>query len=326
MGVPHWTGIVDTVLDRTVVPGYTRIGPRLRRHWWPADPEPGSLEGEHVVVTGASGGLGAATAEGLAQLGAHVHLVGRNRDRLEASADDIRATRPEGHLVCEVCDVSDLDAVRAYAAGLLSQVDAIHSVVHNAGVMPPRRTESAQGHELALATHLLGPLLLTELLRPALRAAAGAGRVIWVSSGGMYAHPFTDDVAADLEYTAEEYDGTTAYARTKRMQVIVAEQLATRYAADGIAVHSMHPGWARTPGVTESLPRFARVMRPLLRSAAEGADTIVWLAASPIATETSGEFWCDRRPRPTAFLPWQRETSTDRAELWDFCYAAISAG
>ena len=112
--------------------------------------------------------------------------------------------------------------------------------------------------------------------------------MVWVSSGGMYAHPFTDDVAADLEYTAEEYDGTTAYARTKRMQVIVAEQLATRYAADGIAVHSMHPGWARTPGVTESLPRFARVMRPLLRSAAEGADTIVWLAASPIATETSG--------------------------------------
>ena len=267
MSVPHWTGIVDTVLDRTVVPGYTRIGPRLRRHWWPADPEPGSLEGEHVVVTGASGGLGAATAEGLAQLGATVHLVGRNRDRLEASADDIRATRPEGHLVCEVCDVSDLDAVRGYAAGLLSHVDAIHSVVHNAGVMPPRRTESAQGHELALATHLLGPLLLTELLRPALRAAAGAGRVIWVSSGGMYAHPFTDDVAADLEYTAEEYDGTTAYARTKRMQVIVAEQLATRYTADGIAVHSMHPGWARTPGVTESLPRFARVMRPLLRSA-----------------------------------------------------------
>lgn len=324
MTVPHWSRLVDSALDRAVVPGYSRIGPRLRRHWWPADPEPGSLDGEHVVVTGASGGLGAATAEGLASLGATVHLVGRNPDRLERAAAAILAGQADAQLITQVCDVSNLDAVRDYADNLRSQVDALHSVVHNAGVMPPRRTESAQGHELALATHVLGPLLLTELLRPALRAAAGSGRVVWVSSGGMYAHPFTADVAADLEYTAEAYNGTTAYGRTKRMQVIMAEQLATRYATDGVAVHSMHPGWAETPGVTESLPRFARLMGPLLRSAEEGADTIVWLAASPLATETTGGFWSDRRKRPTAFLPWQREASTDRAVLWDYCWSAIS--
>jgi len=211
MTVPHWSRLVDTALDRAVVPGYSRVGPRLRRHWWPADPEPGSLDGEHVVVTGASGGLGAATAEGLASLGATVHLVGRNPDRLERAAAAILAGQTDAQLVTQVCDVSNLDAVRDYADNLRSQVDAVHSVVHNAGVMPPRRTESAQGHELALATHVLGPLLLTELLRPALRAAAGSGRVVWVSSGGMYAHPFTADVAADLEYTAEAYNGTTAY-------------------------------------------------------------------------------------------------------------------
>lgn len=323
MAVLRWSRALDTVLDRAIVPGYSRIGPRLRQHWWPPDPEPDALVGEHVVVTGASSGLGTAAALGLARLGATVHLVGRSRDRLDQAAASIRRAVPHADLEVDVCDVSDLDAVRAYAADVSQRVDALHSLVHDAGVMPPQRTTSAQGHELALATHVLGPLLLTLLLRPTLRAAAGSGRVVWVSSGGMYAHPFTHDIATDLEYTAEEYDGTTAYARTKRMQVIVAEELATRFASDGVVVHSMHPGWASTPGVTESLPRFATLMRPLLRTPQQGADTIVWLAASPLATETTGEFWCDRRARPTAFLPWQREAVADRALLWDRCIAAV---
>ncbi len=272
--------MADTVLDRTVVPGYSRIGPRLRRRWWPADPAPRSLDGRHVIVTGASSGLGTAAARGIAELGATVHLVGRTLERLEQAAEDIRAGQPDADLVCDVCDVSDLGAVRAYAADLVERVDTLHALVHDAGVMPPERTESPQGHELALATHVLGPLLLSELLRKALRAD-GDARVIWVSSGGMYTQPFTHEVATDLEYTAEDYSGATAYARTKRMQVIVAEQLAARLEADGICVHSMHPGWADTPGVTDSLPSFAKVMRPLLRSPAEGADTIVWLTASP---------------------------------------------
>jgi NAD(P)-dependent dehydrogenase (short-subunit alcohol dehydrogenase family) len=139
----------------------------------------------------------------------------------------------------------------------------------------------------------------------------------------MYTQPFTHDVARDLEYLSEDYSATTAYARTKRMQVIVSEQLATRFDVDGITVHCMHPGWAATPGVTDSLPRFSAVMKPLLRSPAEGADTVVWLAASPEAVESTGEFWCDRRPRPTAYLPWQRETPSDRALLWDSCVDAI---
>lgn len=322
MDAPRWTRVADTVLDRTIVPGYSRIGPRLRRRWWPADPAPGSLQGKRVVVTGASSGLGTAAVSGLAELGAIVHLVGRAAERLEQAADGVRAQWPDADLVVDVCDVSDLAAVRAYAEDLAGRTDSLRALVHDAGVLPPERTESAQGHELAFATHVLGPLLLSELLRPRLRAD-GDARVVWVSSGGMYAQPFSHDVADDLEYLAEDYQGTTAYARTKRMQVIVAELLATRFAAEGIAVHSMHPGWADTPGVAESLPRFATVMKPLLRSPAEGADTIVWLAASPLATESTGEFWCDRLPRPTSYLPWQREDPTDRILFWERCLEAV---
>lgn len=318
--------VVDTTLDRTVVPGYSRLGPLLRRHWWPADPVDGSLVGKRVIVTGASAGLGMSATVGLTRLGATVHMVGRSEKRMREAAAKILDAHPDSSLVVEECDVSDLDAARAYAADLTGRLGSLHAVVHNAGVLPPQRTESAQGHELTLATHVLGPLLMTALLRDLL-AADGDARVVWVSSGGMYVQPFTHEIATDLEYERGEYSGTAAYARTKRMQVIVAEQLARLLSPplvrDRVTVHSMHPGWADTPGITASLPRFSAAIGPLLRSAAEGADTIVWLAAAPEAVETSGRFWCDRRPRPTSYLPWQREDPTDRILLWERCLEAV---
>lgn len=308
---------LDTVLDKTLLLGYSSIGPTLRRRWWPADPAPQSLAGRHVVVTGGSSGLGRAAATGIARLGATVHLVGRNADRLRDAADLIRRDVPDADLLEEVCDVSDLDSVRAYAADLGQRVTALHAIVHDAGIMPPERTESAQGHELALATHVIGPLLLTELLRENL-AAADAPRVVIVSSGGMYSAPLDRSIGDDIEYRADEYKPVRAYARTKRMQVTLAEILGARYAADGITVHSMHPGWADTPGVTDSLPRFAKVAAPILRTPEQGADTIVWLTASPDATSTTGQFWSDRRARPTYYLPGKKDDAQARRTVWTY--------
>lgn len=317
-----FASVVDTILDKTLVPGYSSIGPALRRRWWPADPDPLALVGRHVVVTGGSSGLGRAAATGIARLGATVHLVGRTADRLKESADLIRREVPDAQLVEEVCDVSDLDSVRAYAASLAKDVGALHAIVHDAGVMPPERTETDQGHELALATHVIGPLLLTELLRETL-AAAESPRVVIVSSGGMYSAPLDDSIGDDVEYERGRYEGIRAYARTKRIQVTMAELLAKRYSADGIVVHSMHPGWAATPGVTESMPRFAKVLAPILRTAEQGADTIVWLTASPAATRTSGRFWNDRRPRATYYLPGQADDADARRSVWAYvCRAA----
>lgn len=316
------TAALDTVLDKTVLPGYSAIGPALRRHWWPADPDPQALVGRHVVVTGGSSGLGRAVAAGLAELGATVHLVGRDLGRLDSSAELIRRQVPRADLLTEVCDVSDLDAVRAYAADLRERVPVLHAIVHDAGLMPPERTESAQGHELALATHVIGPLLLTEELRSTL-AAADSPRVVIVSSGGMYSAPLDDTIGDDVEYRRGEYQAIRAYSRTKRIQVTLAELLAGRYAADGITVHSMHPGWADTPGVTESLPRFAKIAGPILRSPEQGADTIVWLTASPEATRSTGQFWCDRRPRSTYYRPGQSDDPAVRRSVWTYvCRAA----
>jgi dehydrogenase/reductase SDR family member 12 len=307
------TGSLDWLLDKSIVLGFSRIGSSLRRSWWPADPSPGALAGKHVVVTGASGGLGLAAASGLARLGADVHLVGRSAERLERAAAEIRVPLPEARLHTAACDVSDLTSVEAFCAALAGSVTSLHALVHNAGVMPPQRTTSAQGHELALATHVLGPHLMTFRLADTLRG----GRVIVVSSGGMYGQRLPTE---DYEYARGEYSGVTAYARTKRMQVVLAEQWATRLAEQGITVASMHPGWADTPGVTDSLPRFARVMRPVLRTPEEGADTVVWLAATERELP-GGLFWHDRRPRPTHYAPVGAETEQERRRLWEFVTA-----
>ncbi|MDT8915946.1 SDR family NAD(P)-dependent oxidoreductase [Amycolatopsis sp. PS_44_ISF1] len=309
------TKVLDTVLDRTVLGGYSRWGYRLRRRQWPdGDPAAGALDGRVAVVTGANSGLGEAIAAGLSGLGATVVLAVRNRERGEQALARIRAEAPDADLVLAECDLSEPDSIRAFAA-TLERVDVL---VHNAGVLPAERTETAGGHELTLATHVLGPLLLTELLRPALRVT-GDARVILMSSGGMYAQRLAAD---DPEYRSSTYRGAAAYARTKRMQVELTPLLAERWAADGVSVHSMHPGWADTPGVAGSLPTFHRLTGPLLRTSAEGADTAVWLAATAPAPP-SGRFWHDRRSRPRHVLPGTRPARADVHRLLGYCLDAI---
>jgi NAD(P)-dependent dehydrogenase (short-subunit alcohol dehydrogenase family) len=122
-----------------------------------------------------------------------------------------------------------------------------------------------------------------------------------------------------LQSTVGKFDGPRVYARTKRAQVILTELWARRLAGTGVVVHSMHPGWADTPGVASSLPGFHRLTEPLLRSPEQGADTIVWLGAAAEPGESSGGFWHDRRRRPAHRVPWTRETPEDRERLWREC-------
>ena len=310
MARPLLTRAVDTVMDRSLVLGYTTIGLAVRRALpgWPADPLPRALEGRHVLVTGASSGLGIATVDGVADLGATVHMLVRDEAKGTRVADTIRAARPGAELRLWRCDVSDLDDVRRFATEFAAEVDDLHAVVHNAGMMPPTRTESPQGHELSMAVHVLGPAVMTE----ALRGPLAGGRVINVSSGGMYGQALRAD---DPGYLSGDYSPTTAYARSKRMQVEMAPLLGERWAPDAITVATMHPGWADTPGVQESLPRFRSITRPVLRDDAQGADTSVWLAAVEPAPPT-GKFWHDRVERPTSLLPSTRPSADVRARAW----------
>lgn len=315
--------VVDTALDRSVVGGFTAFGYAVRRHLptWPADPATGALAGRRIIVTGSSSGLGQRCAADLLALGADVLMVVRDVEKGERAADavrrDVRGVTGAGDPEVWHCDVSDLDSVRTFATSLLATGKPIHGIVHNAGSLPQTRTESAQGHELTMALHVLGPILMTELLLPAL--SGHGSRVVFVASGGMYTQPLP---SRDPEFLHGDYEGAVAYARSKRGQVELLPELAARWGAHGIAVDAMHPGWAATPGLTSSLPRFERVLRPALRSDTVGADTTVWLlAAEP--SPPSGLFWHDRKPRPTSYLSKTKPTVAERKVFWDWVVACV---
>ncbi|AFM19212.1 short-chain dehydrogenase of unknown substrate specificity [Mycolicibacterium chubuense NBB4] len=305
--------LADVALDRSVVLGYTKIGSTVRRLWWPADPAPNAMAGKRVVVTGATAGIGEAMVASFAQLGATVHLLGRDRAKVRRIAGAVRSSVSGAEIVEEVCDVSDLDAVRAWTDDLSGRVETLHGLVHNAGLMPKVRAETAQGHETQLACHVLGPHVMTERLLEPLRNAGGSA-VVFMSSGGMYTAPLKRWSAEEFESRDGPYDGVRVYARTKRMQVVLAEAWAQRLAGTGIRVYSTHPGWVETPGVAEALPGFRRLTRPLLRSPADGADTAVWLVA--VRPDSGpGHFWHDRAQRPTTF-GWQRREDPGTASAF----------
>ena len=316
----------DTVLDRTVAPGFSAVGFGMRRMLptWPSDVPSAALRGRTAIVTGASSGLGIETAAGLGRLGAQVHLVVRDTGKGERVAQRLRAELgADAGCTVWACDISDLDSVRDLAARLGAALPRIDVLVHNAGALPATRQDSAQGHELTMALHLLGPMLMTDLLVPQLAAARGTGpagpgararraRVIFVTSGGMYTQRLHVD---DPEYRDGDYSGAVAYARSKRAQVELLPLLQQRWGPHGIDVHATHPGWADTPGVSESLPAFRRVTAPFLRSVHAGADTTIWLAATQ-PTPAGGGLWHDRRRRPTHVLPGTATGEVELAAYW----------
>jgi len=313
--------LIDGALEASVVGSFTTVGPTLRRrldHWQ----DPPAVAGRRIVITGASSGLGLAAALALADLGAELVLIGRNAEKLAQAHAEVqaRATLP---VVALRCDLADLAAVRHLSDEIAAE-GPVDVLVHNAGALVHEYQRTAAGHELTFTVHVLAPLLLTELLVPSL-AAAAPSRVLFMTSGGLYTQRFALD---QVELGPEGFDGSVAYARAKRAQVVLTTALNDQLGPLGISVHLCHPGWANTPGVDDALPRFAKVLGPTLRTPAEGADTLVWLAGQPGGEPTpAGQLWLDRRPRGVHHLAFTRKSAaeerTDAEQLLRRCQEAI---
>ena len=314
---------LSSILDAAVVPGFSRIGFAARsrlNHWDQVSAY--DLTGKVVVITGPTSGLGEECVRILAPTGAQLVLVARNKEKCErviASARPI-VTGPEP--VCVVAEMGDLQSVADAARQIASRFPQVFAIIHNAGALLNSREVSPQGIEQTVASHVLGPHLLTTALLANLRAAHG--RVVTVSSGGMYSAnlPMIAD-SHGIEMPAETYNGTKQYAIAKRVQVTLNSMWATK--EPSVHFCAMHPGWADTPGVQESIPRFRQLTKPILRTLAEGADTIAWLAAVQPIPGPSGSFWSDREMRSIHKLPSTRrsDTTESRAAVWNWCNDTI---
>ena len=294
--------VVDTALEVTIVGSFTSIGYRARAALEGWDDSLARLDGSAAVVTGASSGLGAAIATDLADRGAAVTGVARR-------------TPADTRITAAPCDLGDLADVRRLATRLVASTPTIDVVVHCAGLLSPTFSQTDDGIEVTLAVHLVGPYLLTRLIEPHL---ADDARVLWMSSGGMYAQGLHLN---DLEMDPDRYRGATAYARAKRAQVTLAGGLAETWPPGRMSA-AVHPGWADTPGVVSALPRFHRLLGPILRTPRQGIDTMCWLVADA-PDEPDGAFWFDRRPRRTVYVPGTGGGATG-AELIDWLDARIA--
>lgn len=261
-----------------------------------ADNSDRSMTGKTVVITGGTGGIGKATAEGLARMGARVGIIGRDATRAEAAAADIRATSGNPAVDMFTADMSSQIEVRRVAAEVLDAYPRLDVLVNNVGGFWAHRHITADGLEHTFALNHLAPFLLTNLLLERLKASAPA-RVVTVSSGAQSMGRIDFD---DLQ-GARKYSGQQAYNQSKLANVMFTYELARRLEDSGVTATVLHPGVTRTDFGAEDQAWFFSMMsglaRLFMKSPAQGAATPIYLASSPEVEGVTGRYFANRRPR-----------------------------
>jgi retinol dehydrogenase 14 len=270
------------------------------------------MAGKSVLVTGGTGGIGKATAIGLAVLGARVGITGRDQARTEAAAASIRAAAGSPAVDAFAADMSIQAGVRRLAAQVADTYPRLDVLVNNVGGFWAHRHVTADGLERTFALNHLAPFLLTNLLLARLTASAPA-RILTVSSG---AHARGRIDFGDLQ-GERNYSGQRAYSQSKLANVMFTYELARRLDGTGVTATVLHPGVVRTgfgAGDREAyLAVLIRVARVFMKTPAQGADTPVYLASSPQVEGISGRYFVNRKPKTSSNA--SRDT-TAAARLW----------
>ncbi len=276
------------------------------------------VAGRTVLVTGGTGGIGMATALGLAALGAHVAITGRDPERTQVAAHEIRAAAGGGRVDAFVADLSSQAEVRRLAREVLARLSSIDVLVNNVGGYWNTRHVTADGLERTFALNHLAPFLLTTLLLDRLGHSAAA-RVVTVSSGAQAAGRID---FGDL-HGERAYSGARAYNQSKLANVLFTYELARRLRGRSVTANALHPGVVRTSFGAEDPGRAQRVvvplLRPLMKSPARGAATSIRLASDPELSQVTGCFFVDGRPRRSSPRSYDQATA---ARLWEVSAAA----
>jgi retinol dehydrogenase-14 len=277
-----------------------------------ADPTTGRMAGKTVLVTGGTGGIGKATATGLAALGARVGITGRDLTRARTVAADIAETSGNPAVDAFVADMSSQAEVRRLAREVLGLYPRLDVLVNNVGGFWGTRRVTVDGLERTFAVNHLAGFLLTDLLLDRLKASAPA-RIVTVSSGAHTNATMTFD---DLQ-GKRGYSGQRAYSQSKLANIMFTYQLAGRLEGSGVTATVLHPGVVNTGFAAEDLSPMWRVMLPLIRpwlkSPERGAATSIYLASSPEVQGISGRYFANSKPKTSSRSSYDRAAAN---RLW----------
>ena len=272
-----------------------------------------------VLITGGTGGIGRATAMGIATMGARVGITGRDLARAEQAAAEIRAASGNSAVDAFAADMTSQAEVRRLAAAVLDAYPRLDVLVNNVGGFWAHRHLTADGLEHTFALNHLAPFLLTNLLLDRLKASAPA-RVVTVSSGAQSMGRIDFD---DLQ-GARNYSGQRAYNQSKLANVMFTNELARRLEGTGVTANSGHPGVVRTNFGAEDQAWFftviSRVARPVLKTPAQGAQTSIYLASSPEMDGVTGEFFAKGKPKTANKIAYDPDMA---AKLWNVSAALV---
>jgi len=270
------------------------------------------MSGKVALITGGTGGIGKATAIGLAGLGAQVGITGRDLPRAERAAADIRTTSGNPAVDAFAADMSSQAEVRRLASAILGAYPRLDVLVNNVGGFWAHRHTTADGLEHTFAVNYLAPFLLTLLLLDRLKASAPA-RVVTVSSH-VQAEGRID--FADLQ-GARNYSGQRAYSQSKLANILSTNELARRLEGSGVTATSLHPGFVLTDFGAEDQAMFfaaiSGIVRPFLKTPAQGAKTSIYLASSPEVAGVTGQFFADSKRKTANKIASDPDTA---ARLW----------
>lgn len=275
------------------------------------DPVQADLKGKTVLITGANQGIGKAAAVALHRLGADLVLVCRNADKGRAAVEDIRRTEGGGTIELLIGDLSVQSEVRRVAAEFLAGHPRLDVLLNNAGVLATSRRMTVDGVEFTFATNHLGYYLLTHLLRDVLVASAPS-RVVSVSSELHRRATMNWD---DPQYE-RGWSSFTAYNQSKLCNVMWTYDLARRLEGTGVTANCLHPGviasgFGRTDGGFTGF--LVSLASPFMLTPEKGADTSVYLAASPAVAGVTGTYFDKRLPRSSSKASYD---TSDWARLW----------
>ena len=269
------------------------------------------LTGHVCVVTGATRGIGRATAEGLAALGASLVLLCR---RLEVGAEVAESITNSGGHPPEVvlCDLASQASIHSAATEVTRTHPRLHVLINNAGILLRTRQESVDGHEMQLAVNHLAYFLLTNLLLDALKAGAPA-RIVNVSSGAHQG----GRIDFDALQSERRYDPIRVYSMTKLANILFTHELARRLEGMGVSVNAVHPGVIATRLLADYLDvplTGASPERNFGGNPERGAETSIYLAASPEVEGISGGYFVNRQEGRSSAASYDEAAAR---KLWD---------